>query len=218
MNIYKIYLKVNAVIKKVYNKLFKKDDTRTTNIIQTRFLNNDLTIKIIEEDRANIVGNAGDGYLSIYVPLVTPVLGSGIIEVIVHELVHIEQMIRDGYIRYSINRTKKDKLVDYELEAYTTAIVNMRKLDKKYKDVVELIAEELCFSVEELKGLHKYNPDYAFILPHSIPNMSKEFYTVTNRELKNLYMIRYSPNKVTSKQLNKVARDYVKLIKEYSNV
>lgn len=206
------------MIKKVYNKLFRKDDTRTTNIIYTQFLGSDLTIKIIEEDRTNIVGNAGDGYLSIYVPLITPVLGSGIIEVIVHELVHIEQMFRDGYIKYSFNRTKKDRLVDYELEAYTTAIVNMRKLNPKYKKIVELVAEELCFSVEELKSLHKYNPDYAFILPHSIPNMSSNFYEVTNRELKNLYMIRYSPNNVSDKQLEKIAKDYVKLIKEYSNV
>ena len=206
------------MIKKVYNKLFKKDDTRTTNIIYTQFLGSDLTVKIVEENRSNIVGNAGDGTLSIYVPLITTVLGSGVIEVIVHELVHIEQMKRDGYIKYSFNRTKKDKLLEYELEAYTTAIVNMRKLNPKYKRIVELVADELCFSVEELKNTHKYNPDYAFILPHSIPNMSKSFYEATNRELKNLYMIRYSPNSVSDKQLEKIAKDYVKLIKEYSNV
>lgn len=198
--------------------MFVKDYTRSEQNFTTKFKGIDLKITVVEMDRADVVGKASKEAVTIYVPLVPQMFGMAVIEVLTHELVHIEQMIRDGYENYIIKRGTKEGRLDYEVEAYTRAIINIKKLDVAYQEIVKQFTEIICFTVRELKCMYEYHPNYTFILPHSLPGMSHEFYDRMNFHLVKLFETTYTRNKLTRKGLEAVAKTYAEHIKSYKDV
>lgn len=204
---------------KIGRFLLRTSDCRVVTTFEDINFQDDLIdVIIVEEDRDNVVGKIGKNSITIYIPLVSINQGTSIVEVTIHELIHLQQVKRDGWVRFNRNLQDKNKVVDYELEAYTKAIVNLGQIDPIFDEVLECVSDVTCFSIEDLLELVPYTTDYAFILPKSMPNMSDKFYDRANFHLKNLYMTKYGGVTLKQKDLYHLAEVYADYIKKYRDV